>query len=1072
MCQVAGLSILLAAIPAPSPAQVATATLLGVVTDPSGSVVPGAQVSLRNAETGEIKTQNVSTDGLYRFPLLTVGTYELTVQAKGFKELDQYNINLTGEQILRADAHLELGDTSTKISVNAASEKVDTETAALNTTVETRRVADLPLNGRNAEQLVLLTPGAVDMPIGAYTGSFTFPVTFAAPVNGTRQNMLNFTLDGSDANEKYTNVGGPVPNPDALEEIDITTTSFDARYGKNGGGVVNLITKSGTNQLHGDGFEFLRNQSLNANDFFTHQLDGLKRNQFGFTLGGPVLLPRIYDGRDHTFFFVSYQGTRLRAAPTSSFAIVPTAAQRAGDFSSTTTPVVDPETGLPFPDNQIPSGRLSNFAKNLFPYLPVPQPIAGEPAGSIFYTQPSGSDLDELLTKVDQIGTKYQFSARYFRNHSLQPSVFSNNNVLTVLQSYDSLYQSAAVNATFNLRPQLLDQVIFSFDRTNSIGAPPADSPFSVAAMGVNIYGPPAPSQVYFSLPGFFVDTATNFSSPRNNYQIADNLTYVRGGHQIMIGGNITRESFTLTNPFIVSGYWDYNGSITGDAVADLFLGKPDFFEQGSGQNIDMRGNLYGFYGEDNFKVNSRLTLNLGLRWEPFWAFHDTLGRGGNWLPGQQSQVFPLAPKGILYAGDKGVHTGFQQPDLNNFAPRVGFALNPYGDGKMSVRGGYGVFYDFAPLKNYIGYGQVPPFSDQIQLNDPGSDTDPYGSSGTPNPFPTPPPTPTTPIPRPVSTFLMDPGRRTSYIQNWNFTIERQLAPNLVIRGSYVGTKGTKLEAANEGNPGIFIPGQSTAANTDSRRPYFSEGLGSTVIFLADANSIYHGFQGGLDWKPRSTFSLHANYTLGKSIDNIPVQNGTSPAYIDPFNTSAFRGPSDFDVRQRFVLSYVWDLPRPNSKSGLVNYVFGHWSTSGVLSLQSGFPLTIIAGQNRDLAGVGSGGFGDVAELVGDPRLSNPTINQWFNQAAFALPPLGSFGNADRGIIYGPGFWNADLALFRDFPLHLGEQSRVQLRSDFFNAFNHVNPTNPNTNFSSSAFGQITTYRGPRIIQLVIKVIF
>jgi hypothetical protein len=318
-----------------------------------------------------------------------------------------------------------------------------------------------------------------------------------------------------------------------------------------------------------------------------------------------------------------------------------------------------------------------------------------------------------------------------------------------------------------------------------------------------------------------------------------------------------------------------------------------------------------------------------------------------------------------------------QSPDTNNLAPRVGFALDPFGDGKMSVRGGYGVFYDFPPLKNYIGFGQVPPFSVAIYLYDVPSDTDPYSIIG--NPFPTPPPTPTTPIPSPVSGFFFDPDRRTSYMQSWNLTIEREVIPDLIIRGGYVGSKGTKLEAANEVNPAIFVPGQSTVANTDSRRPFFSEGLGSVVINLTDANSNYHSFQAGADWRPKSRFSLKGNYTLSKSIDNIPVVNGTSPAYINPFNTNAYRGPSDFDARHRFVASYVLDIPTPNLGGSLIRYLLGHWSTAGIISAQTGFPLTIYAGQNRSLAGVGSGGQGDLTDLVGNPRLTNPGIDQWFN---------------------------------------------------------------------------------------------
>jgi hypothetical protein len=287
-----------------------------------------------------------------------------------------------------------------------------------------------------------------------------------------------------------------------------------------------------------------------------------------------------------------------------------------------------------------------------------------------------------------------------------------------------------------------------------------------------------------------------------------------------------------------------------------------------------------------------------------------------------------------------------------------------------------------------------------------------------------------------------------------------------------VGSKGTKLEAANEFNPATYIPGQSTPENTDARRPFASEGLGSVVLFMTDARSNYHAFQSGVDWRLKSRISLKGNYTFSKSIDNIPVLNGTSPAYINPYDENAYRGPSDFDARHRFVASYVLDIPTPNLGGSLIRYLLGYWSTAGIISVQSGFPLTIYAGQNRDLAGVNSGGAGDVADVIGNPTLSNPSINQWFNPSAFVLPPLGSFGNAGRGIVYGPGFWNFDIAGFKDFPLPR-EGSKVQFRADLFNAFNHVNPSNPNINLSSGdSFGKIFGYKGPRIIQFSLKVIF
>jgi hypothetical protein len=519
----------------------------------------------------------------------------------------------------------------------------------------------------------------------------------------------------------------------------------------------------------------------------------------------------------------------------------------------------------------------------------------------------------------------------------------------------------------------------------------------------------------------------------------------------------------SLDNPFTVYGNWTYSGAVTSNQLADFLLGKENSYTQSGGQYVQMRGTIYGSYFQDDWKVSSRLTLNLGMRYEPYFPFHDKQGRGATFAPGQQSQRFPQVPAGILFEGDPGVGRGHQQKDLNNLAPRIGFAWDPTGSRKFSVRGGYGIFYDINATKTYISYGQVPPFSSQVDVNQPASDIDPLRAVG--NPFPLPPASKTTPVPRPVSTTARDPNRRSTYVQSWNLTLERQLSSGWLARASYAGSKGTKLETAYQGNPAIYTPGSSTVANTNARRIYAAAGLSGINVYSNEGMSTYHALQLGSDYRMKNGLTLQTNYTFSKSIDNISISGGTSPNFINPFNKNAYRSLADADATNRFTLSYVYATPGVKGWGRAAEYLTAHWSTSGVFAAQTGLPIVI--NSNTDTSLTGNNGLVD---LVGDPRLANPSLEAWFNKAAFALPALGSFGNMGRNVLRAPGFWNADFSAVRDFPLG-AEQRKLQFRSEFFNAFNHVNPDAPSSTFTSPTFGRITAYNdhGPRIIQLSLK---
>lgn len=1045
-------------------AQAPTGSLVGVVTDQSDSAIPGAEVRVRNVETNYTQSFRTGPEGLFRFPVLPLGTYEVAVEARGFQRYVQSGVVLRGAEVARVDARMAIGEVTATVEVHAGAVNVDTETSALRGAIGVRQVGELPLSGRDVTKLVLLIPGTVDAPVGTYQQAFSFPGRSAIPTNGGRGNMVNYTLDGSNANDNYTNVNNPMPNPDVIQEITVQTASFSARSGQSGGAAVNAVTRSGTNSLHGSAFEYLRNHNLNAKDLFSQKTDGLKRNQFGFSLGGPVYVPGLYNGRNRTFFFNSYQGTRTRTSASTSLVTLPTAEQRVGNFSATSRQLVDPDTNAPFPGNRIPASQIGSFATKLLNYLPTPPPLAGYAPGSMFVTYPNQENLWEYLAKIDhQTGTRNQISGRYFITNYAQPSYYDGSNLTTARGGKLSRYQSASVNDTFTFRPNMVNQFLFSYDRTQTLSTLGAQLG-ARDDLGVNIWAP-KPSQIQFGVSSYFsINTGVSYKSPRNTFQVSDNLNYIRGRHQIAFGGNVSRMQMALDNPFIMTGSWTYNGSRSGNQLSDLMLGRPSSFSQGGGQFVQIRGTLYGFYAQDDFKVNRRLTLNLGVRYEPYIPFHDKFGRGVVFAPGNQSQVFPNAPNGLLYEGDQGIPQGLVQRNWTNFAPRIGFAFDPTGSRKLSVRGGYGVFYDINPTKTYIGFGQVPPFSSQVDVFNPPSDSDPLRIVG--NPFPLPPPSKTTRIPRPVSLSGRDPDRRSTYIQNWNFTVEREIASNLLGRLSYVGSKGTRLETSYEGNAPVFIPGRSTTSNINDRRIYAAAGLGAVNVSSTEGLSVYHGLQGTLEHRFGSSLAWQASYTFSKAIDNLSTANGTSPLFDNPFNKNAYRAVSDFDVRHRFVTAFVWRIPTYRPNNALARFLIGAWSTSGVLSAQSGLPFTVRPGQDRSLTGIGL----DHADLVGNPHLANPGMSAWFDKSAFALPALGSFGNAGRNILRAPGFWTTDWSISKEFPF--AESRKLQFRTEFFNTLNHTNPGSPTATVTSPNFGRILGYRGPRILQMSLRLNF
>ena len=844
------ISIPLFCLVAAAHAQNVTGTISGVVRDPTGAVVPNAVLRATNTGTSASFQAVSNSEGQYAIRTIPIGEYELEAEAAGFKKWETAGIRLQVDEIARVDIVLSVGAATESVTVTGDVVNVDTETATLKNVVDQRRIEDLPLNGRNATQLMRLVAGVVADPRADVTSGTTYPGVTPVSVNGSRANATNYILDGANNNDHYSNAPNPMPNPDALQEFSVQTNNFSAEFGRQSGGVVNAVTKSGTNQIHGSAFEYVRNQALNASNFFapvvngSKQQDGLKRNQYGATIGGPVWIPKIYDGHDKTFFFFSYQGTRLRQAPIQSQIIVPNAAMREGDFSSLLPgkQLKDPFTGTPYPNNQVPASEITPMSRAILTHIPLPTI-----GNTTFAAAPNNFDEDQWLVRGDQqIGSKNRLTGRWYRSFGETPAYLDEGNYLAQNTGRTWLNTSVSLTDTHVFGPHVTNQVLFSFNRTDGNNVP-IYPPKTFHDLGINIYTDDKP-QWYVSVSGYWgtLNTGDTNRFLRDEYQFTDTVRWTRGTHQISLGGEYGRGADDVTNNFRANGRFTFNGPsspFTSDSFADFLVGKFNDLTQGAGEYRNTRFNRMDLFAQDSWRVRPRLTVDLGVRWEPFFPYTDLNGRVAAWRPGQMSQRYTNAPTGILFAGDPGVPAGGFPITWRNFAPRVGFAWDVFGDGKTSVRGGYGIFFDQPNTISWNSQADQAPFGTVLSLsgNAVNSLANPY--AGAINPFPSElNPKQDAFFPQFSTQFVDAPDMRNPYIQAWNLTVERKIIGGFVLRTSYAGSKGTRLVVIRELNPAIYAPGVTTAT-TNQRRP-LAPGLGSTYIVDPVGNSTFHALQG------------------------------------------------------------------------------------------------------------------------------------------------------------------------------------------------------------------------------------
>lgn len=1039
---------------APARAQSSTATLSGTVVDGNAAVLPDTNITAVNVETGQRRQVISTSDGTFTIPLLPPGRYTVTALRQGFSPTEIRDIVLNVNDQRTLQIQLQVGQLEETVVVRAEASHVDTQTGTLKEVVGQERIVGLPLNGRNALQLQRLVPGAggVVAPGQGQNESLS--------INGSRPNSNNYTLDGGDNHDPFFNTPSVFPNPDALQEFTIQTSAYSAAYGRNAGAVINAITRSGTNNFHGSLFEFLRDEKLNSRSLFATEIPPFKRDQFGGSVGGPIR-------RNQTFFFTAYQGWRERSAPGVITAIVPTAAQRAGDLSAFATPIIDPVTRAPFPGNVIPANRLNQAVQQ---FLAAFVPLPNGPGGLLATASGQEFDQDQIVTKIDHQWTgSNRLTSRVLYNKDRRREAAGD--IPGFFADTDYTNWNVTLSDTHIFSSRVLNVVRFTYNRVDreQLSVVPGNKTYIDFGLPVTRpFADDVPAGIHTQVDGFF-NAFSRFplNQFRRFYQFGNELNAAFGSHQLRFGGEVTRSILDRAEFFRGDPFLRFRNNLTGNALGDLLLGRPSTFEQQAKTQSNIRTTEIGVYGQDDWKVSPRLALNLGLRWDPYFPFEDTDDRFGQFLPGVQSTVFPTAPAGAVFPGDPGVPRATIRRRLGNLAPRVGFAYDPFGKGRTSVRGGYGVFHSQIRQQANNGINLAQPFSLRLTITNPPQGLDnPYASTG--NPFPFTPPSgaaaQTYVFTRPITLSHFDPDFRNAVVQQWNVNVQQEISVGYVATVAYVGSRGDHLFQSYQANPAR--PG---AGSVDSRRIH-APAFGPITTFASVAESTYHALQLSLNKRLTHGFTVLASYTWSKFVD---TASGDGDGGSNPFDLSADKGVSDLDIPHVVVASFVYDLPKLQTAPTALRHIFGGWQTTGIVLLRSGTPFSVVSGRDNSQSGVNL----DRADLVGDPDLPgdrnrDDVINRYFNTLAFAQNAAGTFGTSERNRLRGPGFANVDFGLFKDFR-GLKASHKIQFRSEVFNLFNRQNLGNPDANLSSPSFGRITNTVGdPRVVQLALKYVF
>lgn len=1069
-------------------AQTTTATIVGTITDPSNAAVPGAQVLATNIATGFARSVQSNGEGEYRIEFLPVGEYVLEAGARGFTKVVQKNIVLQVDQVARVDVSLPLGEAAQSVEVTGAPALVNTTNVELGRTVENAEIVDLPIVNRNVYTLLDLTPGVQRNDNSIVLGYPEQRTLINGGVDGGA-GSVNYYLDGGTNMTSLRNTGNILPNPDAIEEFRVQTNNYNAEYGRFASGVVNVLTKSGTNDFHGSLFEFVQNTILNANDWGNTVTDTppLHRNRFGGTIGGPII-------RNKTFFFGSYAGLRQVTSTFLNGAVVPTALERTGDFSQSAVKPVDPTTGKPFLNNKILVGRQDTVAMNIINnFIPAANLAGNRWQGFV----PSPYNTDEYLAKVDHdLTTNQRITLSYFETSGANTIVSGgikggtvnvpNTNIPWSSQQFNWRQHEANVSDTWTFSNNKINQMWLTY--TRNFGGRLNLPGTSLGALGSLFTTQGTPSLPQITVTGLFT-LGQSIAGPiagSNFYSFRDTYSVLHGRHAFKFGAELSLDKGiqqTLLNNY---GVFTFNGTVSKNALADFELGLPSALSQDAPVTGYTNSWYNAYFMQDDFRIHPRLTLNMGVRWDIQTPPTDPQNKEATFVPGVQSIVRPTAPIGLLFPGDQGIRRGIIPNHWKHVSPRLGFAWDPFGDGKTAIRAGAGVFFGSLSGNEWNTTSNFEPFAIRLTFTNNNSATNkgagatltnPYNGLKGGDPFPY-----NGQFVNGGSIFGPSTHFAWPYTYQLNFSVQRQLTKSLSVNTAYVGSMSHDLPFAVDLNYPTSVG--ATTTNVQARRP--DQSFGPILSMQSGQTAQYHALQISATQRMSHHVMFTAFYIYSKTLDSVQLQNNTTQALVQNFNNmSEDRGRADTDMRHQVVVSMIWQPDYYSGGNGIVRNILNGWSISPIMKIHSGFPFTVLNGADANLDGNNT----DRAQLVGDPLSGScangapvGSVQCWFNNAALIRnnPTNGApvDGNSPRNFLDQPGFKDVDLAIFRTFKF--GERCNFQVRGEAMNVFNMANWNAPNatagagvpTPANPGTVGVITSAGPMRQLQLGLRLTF
>ena len=1070
----------------------ATAQIAGTVRDQSGAVLPGVEVKATQTETDTVRTVVTNETGSFVLSNLPIGPYKLEATLPGFREFVQTGIVLQVNASPVINPVLEVGQVSEQVEVQANAALVETRNAGVGQVVENARVLELPLNGRNVNDLIALSPAAAPAPANG-SGRNPFLATNGVAVGGGSSIGLNYTLDGANHNNSFENTYLSMPFPDAMQEFKVETSATAVQNGVRPAGSVSLVTKSGTNDFHGDLFEFVRNGMFNARNAFATKRDTIKRNQYGGTVGGPIMKNKL-------FFFAGYQGTPLRQDPADVVTFVPSPAMVAGDFTALASPACNSGRQItlrgPFVNNKVDPSQVSKAALGLQKLLPQ----TSDPCGRTIFGTPVRLNSHMAIGRIDyQKSDKNSIFGRYLLDSQFSPAPYtvSHNILAAKTLGIDALTQAFSIGETYLVNANVVNSLRLTANRWvgGRTGADYAGWP----QMGVKAFSY-VPTHLTATVTGGF-DISPGGVGPAKLAVFGgnDDLSIVRGNHQFAIGTQLSWWWINSYSDFYSYGRATFSGQATGLPLADYMTGNVAQWTMGTPAPTLKRDKYAGAYFGDTWKARPKVTFSYGVRWEPFFA---SINRDGstthfdidNFNKGIKSDKLLAAPPGMLFAGDPGVPGHSMMRDrLWNFSPRVGVAWDVNGDGKTSVRASFGTFYDYPSSFFQVGLSNAPPTSQRNVISGVNLDN-PWANYPGGDPFPMPfgkDWTKNTPWPLNAVVTAVDYDTKNSLISQWNLSLQKQLASSWLVSASYLGTGSSHLWALQQLNPAVYIPGNcaagqlgltaagpcSTTANTNQRRVLalanrnYGQFYGTVNRIDSGATGSYNALVLSVQRRAAKGVTVTGNYTLSHCIaDNVLSNTGNSGnadgGYLNPQNRRFDRGNCQADTRHLFNFSAVAKTPRFSNTA--LRAIGSNWRFSPLVKIYSGQYVSVITSSDVALTAIASQ---RVNQLSANPYGAK-TPKSFLNPAAFALPATGTLGNSGNNSIAGPGSWQFDAALSRSFQVR--ESQKVEIRAEAFNLTNsfRMDPAKLVNTLNSGTFGQVTGALDPRIMQFALKYFF